>query len=247
MTALDAATEIFGVTDVLVGEPMLRRSLSDPSAQPEHRVQLARKLFGSRIGAQAMTALEGVVSESWADPQQFVRGVEREGVVVALEAARAEGTLERVSDELHTVSGAVEASGDLTAVLRSAAYDVDAKRGLVAGLLGDAAHPVTRLLCERAISGHKRTFSQTVDAYLEFAADLAEVVVARVTVARPLDEGRLARLRAALSARVGRPVALQVDVDPDVIGGVKVSIGHDVYESTVAARLEDVRRQLINS
>ena len=35
-------------------------------------------------------------------------------------------------------------------------------------------------------------------------------------------------------------------VDPAVLGGVNVSLGDDVYESTVAARLEDARRQLIN-
>lgn len=247
MTALDAASEIFAVTDVLVGQPMLRRSLSDPSAEPEQRVQLARKLFGSRVGPQAMATVERVVGASWSDPKQLARGIEREGVVVAFESARSEGSLERVTDELHTVSRAVAASAEMTALFRSAAYEPGAKRGLVARLLGDQSHPVTRLLAERAIAGHRRTFSQTLDSYLEFAADLAEVVVAKVTVARPLDDGRLARLRAALAARVGRPVALQLDVDPTVIGGVKVSIGHDVYESTVAGRLEDVRRQLINS
>jgi F-type H+-transporting ATPase subunit delta len=41
-------------------------------------------------------------------------------------------------------------------------------------------------------------------------------------------------------------VSLQVTVDPAVLGGVNVSLGDDVYESTVAARLEDARRQLIN-
>ena len=42
-------------------------------------------------------------------------------------------------------------------------------------------------------------------------------------------------------------MTLQVDIDPSVLGGIDVAIGHDVYESTVAGRLEDVRRQLINS
>lgn len=246
MTALDAAGEIFAVTDVLVDQPMLRRSLSDPSAGPEQRVELARTLFGSRVGPHALETIERVVRDSWTDPRHFARGVEREGVVVALKGAAGEGSLKRVTDELHTVSRAVAGSADLTALLRSAVYDLEAKRGLVGGLL-EAGHPVTKLLAERAIAGHRRTFSQTLDSYLEFAADLAEVAVAKVTVAHPLDEARLERLRAALTARVGRPVSLQVDVDPAVIGGINVSIGHDVYESTVAARLEDVRRQLINS
>lgn len=247
MTALDAAGELFAVTDILVDQPMLRRSLSDPSAGAEQRVELARTLFGTRVGAQASGTIERVVRGTWPDPWDFTRGLEREGVVAAFEGAQAEGSLKRVADELHTLSRAAAGSADLTALLRSAMYDLGAKRGLVAGLLGEHAHPVTRLLAERAIAGHKRTFSQTLDSYLEIAADLTEATVAKVTVAQPLDEARLERLRAALSARAGRPVTLQVDVDPTVIGGINVSIGHEVYESTVAARLEDVRRQLINS
>ena len=70
--------------------------------------------------------------------------------------------------------------------------------------------------------------------------------IARVTVARPLDEARIARLKTALTAQVGGPVNLQISVDPAVLGGISVAIDDDVYESTVAARLEDARRQLIN-
>ena len=57
MTMLNAANELFAVGDVLAGQPMLRRSLSDPSARPEQRLELARRLFGSRIGAEAMSIL----------------------------------------------------------------------------------------------------------------------------------------------------------------------------------------------
>jgi F-type H+-transporting ATPase subunit delta len=78
------------------------------------------------------------------------------------------------------------------------------------------------------------------------AARLAGQRIAKVTVARELDAGRVSRLRSALEAQVGAPVSLQVTVDPAVLGGVNVSLGDDVYESTVAARLEDARRQLIN-
>ena len=33
-------------------------------------------------------------------------------------------------------------------------------------------------------------------------------------------------------------------VDPDVIGGVRVEIGDDVIDGTVASRLDDARRRL---
>lgn len=247
MTATDAARDIFAVSDVLAGEPMLRRALSDPSAGTEQRIALADRLFGGRIADDAKRVLGDVVARSWPSPEHLVRGLEREGVVTAFSAAQADGSLDRVTAELNVVGKAVSGSAELSTLLRSGAIELEAKQGLIARLLGTDVHPLTVLLSERAVEGHKRTFGRTVDDYLEIAATMAQVVVAKVTVARPLDEARLERLRTALSARVGTPVTLQVDIDPAVVGGVSVTVGHEVYESTVAGRLEEVRRQLINS
>ena len=47
-----------------------------------------------------------------------------------------------------------------------------------------------------------------------------------------------------LSGQMGRQVSLQVVVDPNVIGGVRVTVGDHYFEGTVAGRLENARRQL---
>ena len=39
-------------------------------------------------------------------------------------------------------------------------------------------------------------------------------------------------------------VHLNVIVDPTIVGGLRVAIGDDVIDGTVAGRLEDARRQL---
>lgn len=65
-------------------------------------------------------------------------------------------------------------------------------------------------------------------------------------MAKALDDGRVARLQRALETQAGRSVLLQIDVDPSVLGGMSVQIDDEVIESTVAARLDDARRQLTN-
>lgn len=247
MSGFETASEIFALVDVLNDQPMLRRSLSDPSAQPEQRVTLAKKLFSTRVGAEALNTLERASSSAWRSAADLVQGLELDGVRVALAAAQQDSALTTVSEELHAIATTVGDYAELSAILRSTAYELSAKRELIARLIGPDAHPVSKLLAARAIDGHKRTFAKTIDDYLEIAADLTDSVVAKVTLARPLDSVRLERLKAALSARIGKPVSLQITVDPEVLGGVNVAIGHEVYESTVAGRLEEVRRQLINS
>ncbi|WP_297748445.1 F0F1 ATP synthase subunit delta [uncultured Tessaracoccus sp.] len=247
MTSLDAANELFQLTDVLAGQPMLRRALSDPSAQPERRAELARKLFGSRVSDASLDCLERVVKAPWRDADDMMRAVELDGVKAALHSAQAEDALTRVTSELHVISDAVGSSAELTTTLRNSTFSLESRRGLIAKLHGPDVHPVTALLAARAVSGHRRSYTKTIDDYLDEAAEISQALVAKVTVARPLDQARLERLRAALAAKTGRPVSVQMSVDPDILGGINVAIGHDVYESTVAGRLEDVRRQLIHS
>ena len=245
-TDADTAAELFAVVDLLDGQPMLRRSLSDPSASDESRAELAQRLFAGRVAPATLAVLEAVVTASHRSGNALVTALDRQGVRLALRRARDTGRLATVSDQLFQVASLVDGNGELGAALRNPAYPVEAKRGLLAGLVAGKVSPTVAQLVNRAVNARRRTFGLTVQGYLDMAAKLAGQRIAKVTVARELDPGRIARLKSALEAQVGSTVTVQVTVDPAVLGGVNVSLGDDVYESTVAARLEDARRQLIN-
>ena len=61
-------------------------------------------------------------------------------------------------------------------------------------------------------------------------------------MAWPLEADQRSRLRAALSRQAGRDVVLQEVVDPGLLGGVRVELGDEVVEGTVAGRLDEARR-----
>ena len=52
------------------------------------------------------------------------------------------------------------------------------------------------------------------------------------------------RLTAALSRLYGRSVALNVEIDATVLGGLAVRLGDEVVDATVLARLDEARRRL---
>ena len=60
----------------------------------------------------------------------------------------------------------------------------------------------------------------------------------------PLTTRHTGRLEQALAAQTGGPVHLNVVVEPDLVGGVKVEIGDEVVDGTVRNRLADVERRL---
>ena len=111
-------------------------------------------------------------------------------------------------------------------------------------MLTGKADEATIALARRALRGAERTVGRTLDSYLALAAEERNRAIAEVTVAVPLTAEQADRLRAALSRQVGREVGLQVNVDPAVIGGVRVRLGDEVIEGTVAGRLAAAERQL---
>jgi F-type H+-transporting ATPase subunit delta len=68
--------------------------------------------------------------------------------------------------------------------------------------------------------------------------------VVTVRVAHPLTDAERQRLTGALSRQYGRQLHLNVVIDLDVIGGIRVEIGDDVIDGTVASRLDEARRKL---
>lgn len=245
-TSAATAAELFAVVDLLDGQPMLRRSLSDPSATDVARADLAERLFSKKVSEQTLAVISVAVRSPWRSANAMVSGLERQGLRIVLRAARAAGELEQVEQELFVLAVTVEQNAELAATLRSHAFPLDGKRELLERLVAGKTNPVTAQLASRAVRARQRTFALTVESYLEMAADLGGQKIARVTVAQPLDATQTARLRAALIAQNEGAVTLQIRVDPAVLGGISVAIDDDVYESTVAARLEDARRQLIN-
>jgi F-type H+-transporting ATPase subunit delta len=98
------------------------------------------------------------------------------------------------------------------------------------------------VLAKRAVLARERTFGQTIEGYITLAAAQKNRAVATVRVAKPLSSDQRNRLQAGLSQKIGREVTIQEVIDPDILGGVRVELGDEVFEGTVADRLESARR-----
>lgn len=239
-----AADELFAVADLLEGQPPLRRSLSDPSASGRDRQALARRLFEGRLGTAALSVVTEVAHRPWPSGRTMIDAIERQGVRGLLRTANERGELKRVQEELHRFALVIDGSPELSDALRNRGRALADRRALIVRLLAGRVASVTERLALRAAAARARTVPLTLTGYLALSADLAGERVARITVARPLDAGRVERLRKALEAQVGGPVLLQIEVDESVIGGMSVDLGTHVFESTVARRLDEVRRLL---
>jgi len=70
--------------------------------------------------------------------------------------------------------------------------------------------------------------------------------MAVVESSRPLSEQQVSRLGAILARSYGREVQMNLEVSADVVGGLRVHVGDDLYDATVLARLAQARAHLVS-
>ena len=73
-------------------------------------------------------------------------------------------------------------------------------------------------------------------------AEENELLPVTVTSAVELDEGVVEDIGKRIQDETGRKVELSSNVDPDVLGGLRVQVGNMVLDATVRNRLERLRK-----
>ncbi len=236
------ADELFAVVDMLQGSPTLRRALTDPGIPTERRQALARGLLQSRVGGTTLELVAAAVGKRLGGGA-LLDALERQAVRALLKVADGQGRLDDVEDQLFRFGRVVDGDAELRGAVTDRSSSPSRRQDLVEELLRDKAQPEAVRLARRAVAARDRNFARTLGGYVQLAARMRDRVIATVRVARPLEAAQWQRLQQALSRQVGREVALQEVVEPQLIGGIRVEIGDEVIEGTVAGRLEAVRRQ----
>jgi F-type H+-transporting ATPase subunit delta len=237
--------ELFAVLVPLDASPALRRALTDPSRDGEAKADLVRRLFGDKVGGTTVDVVSGLVRGRWSAARDLGDAVEQLAALAVVAGAESDGQLDALEDELFRFRRVVEGDPDLARALRDRGAPPSARVDLVERLAGDKVGPATLvLLREAAAHPRGRRVEQVLEDFGQVAAERRERTVAVVSAAVPLTEQQRDRLAAALQRIYGRPVHLNVEVDPDVLGGMRVQVGDEVLDGSVVARLEDARRRL---
>jgi F-type H+-transporting ATPase subunit delta len=160
------------------------------------------------------------------------------------EAAKENGVLDRVHDELGEFADALDSNRDLQVFLFSPYFSSEEKKQGIERIVVDADERLfnfLELLAERHRMPALFRIRREFDAMW---ADENKLLPVSVTSAVELDEGIVQEIGREIQEQTGRRVELSSNVDPNVLGGLVVRVGNLVLDATVRNRLEQLRKQV---
>lgn len=158
------------------------------------------------------------------------------------ELARDAKTLPQVEESLATVRQALSESADFrtltTSPLIGRAQAAKAIAATAAELKLDET--TTRFLGVLAENRRLGQLPQVIRAFRQLTAAYRGEITAEVTSAHPLDGEQVEALKQQLRTRLGRDVAVDLAVDPSLLGGLVVKIGSQMIDSSIKTRLNSL-------
>jgi F-type H+-transporting ATPase subunit delta len=152
-----------------------------------------------------------------------------------------------IGKQLETFVETWTSSAELQDVLRSPVVPLSDKREILTRLFAKFLFaPTTRnfllVLLEGGRIGEVEAVAEAFRELMDEASARSRAVV--VTPA-PLERADLQRIQAALQRLTGRTVLLEARMDPTLIGGARVQLGHLEMDGTIRTHLDTLRGRLI--
>ncbi len=114
--------------------------------------------------------------------------------------------------------------------------------GVIEGVCGNslpaAAHNFLRVLLE---NGRFQALPEIARQFRMLVNTQSGSSDAVVYSAFPIDDAALSQLVDVLEKRFGRKLQVTVQLDPSLIGGIRVAVGDEVLDTSVKARLEQMK------
>lgn len=237
--------ELFAAVDLLQAEVLLRRHLADPANASTDKSRLLETVLGRQLGRPTLDVLNGLVGARWSRPRDLVDSIELLAQLALLTVAQKQGAIEDVEDELFRVGRLADREPRLRTLLADPTVAAQRRVELLRSVLSGKVHPVTERLLVRAVQAPRgRGLDRAAEELAELAAASRERSVAKVSTPVALTDEQERRLTDTLSRIYRRPISLQVDLRPELVGGLVVRVGDEVIDGSLSGQMAAARQRL---
>ncbi|HSI38993.1 MAG TPA: F0F1 ATP synthase subunit delta [Xanthobacteraceae bacterium] len=178
--------------------------------------------------------------------ETIVSGVAGRYATALFELAREAGAIDAVKADLDRFEALVAESADLKRLVRSPVFSAEEQQRAIAAILERAGIAGLAANFIKTVAANRRLFAieSILRGFAALAAQARGEVVAEVTVAHALSDQHAATLKQALDAMTGKDVKLAVEVDPSLLGGLKVKLGSRLVDASLKTKLNSIRHAM---
>ncbi|OBF57917.1 F0F1 ATP synthase subunit B/delta [Mycobacterium sp. 852002-50816_SCH5313054-b] len=242
------SSELVEVAKMLDREIVVTRYLTVPAEDAAPRVRLIERLVSGKVGDATLDVLRAAVSERWSANSDLVDAVEHISRQALLEVAEREDRVDEVEDQLFRFSRVLDAQPRLAILLGDYGSPAEGRIGLLRKVLQSAStrvNPVARALLTQTVELLR---GEPAEAAVKFLAEVAVArrgeIIAQVTAAAGLSDDQRTRLTEVLSRIYAHPVTVQLQIEPDLLGGLLIAVADEVIDGTLSSRLAAAQAQL---
>ncbi|MFH1341078.1 MAG: F0F1 ATP synthase subunit delta [Pseudomonadota bacterium] len=175
-----------------------------------------------------------------------VSGVSGRYATALFELARDEKSIDAVKADLEKFEAMLADSADLKRLVRSPVFSAGEQSRALAAVLGKAEISGVAAKFLKVLTANRRLFvvADVIRAFRALVARFKGEATADVTVAEKLSDKNLDALKTALKSVTGKDVALNVNVDPSIIGGLVVKLGSRMVDSSLRTKLNSIKHAM---
>ena len=169
-----------------------------------------------------------------------VSGLGERYATALYELADEQKSLDEVAADLRMLRGMIDESADLRRLIRSPVLTRAEQGKAVAALAARAGFQrlVTNILGLLARNRRLFVLPEVIEAYLAELASRRGEVTAQVIAAQQLSEAQRQMLDDKLRRAVGGKVAIELRVDPSLLGGLIVKLGSRMVDASLSSKLQ---------
>lgn len=161
-----------------------------------------------------------------------------------LEIAQANGREDETAGEFDRLVSVLKENQELGSLLRFPGLPTEDKQALLGKIFYDESKTFQDFLsvvCMHHMAGSLEEIASEYSRLLDESRHIQNVTV---TSAVAMTDDQKERLEKALEKKFGGPVRMKMEIDPSLIGGVKVTSDTAVLDASWAGRLERMKEQL---
>ncbi|HIX41723.1 ATP synthase F0F1 subunit delta [Kurthia sp. 3B1D] len=160
--------------------------------------------------------------------------------------ANSTNSVEAVTANVAEIKKVLGEDNSLMVLLDSPQIPATQKRQLFDTVFAGAEQIVLNALKVILDKGRIHELPAIISEYMTLAYNASGAAEAVVYSTTTLTEDELNRISATFAKKVGKDTLHITNViDPSLLGGIKVQVGNLIYDSTIATKLESLKRTLI--